>query len=142
MKNVKGTKKRWKRRPQRATAVIGRNDDDNSKQAGSSDMERITIAGHSVNQHMLPPTDHFERLLEEAYPNHAYPHQAQAQGLRHDELYGLGVPYLGHGTRGRLRRKRHDAIPRGRCGHEGLRWAPPSEEASHVQPESRDPNLL
>jgi hypothetical protein len=28
---------------------------------------------HSVNRQACPPTTHFERLLEEACPNHVYP---------------------------------------------------------------------
>jgi hypothetical protein len=39
----------------------------------SFDMERITTAGHSIKRHVRLPTDHIERLLEEACPNHAYP---------------------------------------------------------------------
>jgi hypothetical protein len=35
-------------------------------------MEYIVTAGRSVKCQAWPPTDHFERLLEEAYPNHAY----------------------------------------------------------------------
>jgi hypothetical protein len=51
----------------------GRYDEDNYKKADDFDMECIVIAPHSGNHQSWPPTDHFERLLEEAYPNHTYP---------------------------------------------------------------------
>jgi hypothetical protein len=72
----------------------------NGKQAGGSGVVRImTAAGNGKRQARLP-VDHFEKLLKEACPNHAYPHQAQAQGLQHDEeFHGIGVPHLRHGTR-------------------------------------------
>jgi hypothetical protein len=36
------------------------------------DMEHITTDGRSVKRHTRPPTKHFERILEEACPNHMY----------------------------------------------------------------------
>jgi hypothetical protein len=36
-------------------------------------MEYVVATGHSVKRQARPPINHFERLLEEAYPNHAYP---------------------------------------------------------------------
>jgi hypothetical protein len=36
-------------------------------------MERITTVGRSIKRHVRPLIDHFERLLEEAYLNQAYP---------------------------------------------------------------------
>jgi hypothetical protein len=73
MKDVKGGKKSQKRCPQQAAATIGRYDDDDDKQVDSSDMEHITTAGCSVKRPTRPLTDHFERVLKEAYCNHMYP---------------------------------------------------------------------
>jgi hypothetical protein len=53
---VKGGKKRHKQCPQWGSSV-----------------GRVTIAARSGKRQALPPTDHFERLLEVACPNHAYP---------------------------------------------------------------------
>jgi hypothetical protein len=72
MKDAKDIKKRQKRCPQWAATAAGHDDDDDSKQADSSDKERIMTVGRSVKRHMRPPTYHFERLLEEYCPNHAY----------------------------------------------------------------------
>jgi hypothetical protein len=48
-------------------------DDDHDGEVGSSGMGHISTAAHS-NRHMTrPPINHFKRLLEEAYSNHAYP---------------------------------------------------------------------
>jgi hypothetical protein len=73
MKDVKGGKKRWKQGPQSVTTAAGRDNDNDSKQADSSDIERIMTTGCSVKRHARPPTNHFKRVLEEAYPYHAYP---------------------------------------------------------------------
>jgi hypothetical protein len=48
------------------------NDDDNKK-ADDSDMECIVTTACSSKHQAWPLTDHFERLLEEVCPNHAYP---------------------------------------------------------------------
>jgi hypothetical protein len=45
----------------------------NNKKADSSDKECITAARCSVKRQVWLPTDHFERLLEEACLNHVYP---------------------------------------------------------------------
>jgi hypothetical protein len=34
---------------------------------------RVTTAARNGKGHARPPTDHFEKLLKEACPNHAYP---------------------------------------------------------------------
>jgi hypothetical protein len=47
-------------------------DDSNDGEAGSSSVRHIPTAAHSNKRQARPPTDHFKRLLEEAYPNHAY----------------------------------------------------------------------
>jgi hypothetical protein len=48
------------------------NDGGNDKLAGGSGVVRIaTTAGNNKRQ-AWPPTDHIEKLLEEAYTNHAY----------------------------------------------------------------------
>jgi hypothetical protein len=45
----------------------------NDKQLGGSSMVRIATTAGSSKCQVWPPTDHFEKLLEEACPNHAYP---------------------------------------------------------------------
>jgi hypothetical protein len=60
-------------------------------------------------------------------PEPRVPHQAQAQGLWHDEeFHDLGVPHPAQGTRGRPRRKKRDALPWGSCSHDELQWRLPS----------------
>jgi hypothetical protein len=71
IQGTKGSKKRQKRRPQWVTVVANYNDDDDKKTYGS-DMEYVMTIGRSVKCQAWPPKDHFEGLLEEAFPNHAY----------------------------------------------------------------------
>jgi hypothetical protein len=47
--------------------------DDGDKKEDGSDMEWVTTTARSVKHQTRPLIDHFERLLEEACPNHAYP---------------------------------------------------------------------
>jgi hypothetical protein len=49
------------------------NDGGNNKQAGSSGMVCATAATCSRKHQARPPTDHFEKLLEQTCLNHAYP---------------------------------------------------------------------
>jgi hypothetical protein len=65
-------KKRHKQHPQRVMTAAGY-DGGNNKEAGGSGVGHIATAAHSGKHHAQPPIDHFERLLEVAYPNHAYP---------------------------------------------------------------------
>jgi hypothetical protein len=53
--------------------VATANGSDDDKKVGSSDMECVMIATHNGKSHLRPLIDHFERLLEEACSNHAYP---------------------------------------------------------------------
>jgi hypothetical protein len=71
-KDAKGGKKRRKWWPQWVAATTDYDDDDDKKADGSN-MEYVAATGHSVKRQARPPINHFERLLEEAYPNHAYP---------------------------------------------------------------------
>jgi hypothetical protein len=48
-------------------------DDGNDGEAGGSGMRHISTTNHSDKRQARPPTDHYRRLLKEAYPNHAYP---------------------------------------------------------------------
>jgi hypothetical protein len=50
-------------------------DDDggNNKQAGSSGVVRTMAATCSGKRQAQPPTDHFEKLMEETCLNHTYP---------------------------------------------------------------------
>jgi hypothetical protein len=73
-------------------------DDDsgNDKQAGGSSVVRVmTVVGSGKHQ-ARPPTFHFEMLLEEAYPNHAYPvkHKPSYYGMMKNFM-ALGSPTRG-----------------------------------------------
>jgi hypothetical protein len=67
---AKGDKKRHKQRCQEAAT-----DDDSgiNERASGSGVGRTTKVAGSSNRQARPPMDHIEKLLEEAYPNHAYP---------------------------------------------------------------------
>jgi hypothetical protein len=69
---TKGRRKRRKQRPQEDTTATNDNGG-NDKQLGGSSMVRIATTAGSSKCQVWPPTDHFEKLLEEACPNHAYP---------------------------------------------------------------------
>jgi hypothetical protein len=68
---TRGSKKRCKQRHQGVTATVDGNDSDNEEVGGSGVACVMTATGSSKHQ-ARPPTDHFERLLQEACPNHAY----------------------------------------------------------------------
>jgi hypothetical protein len=55
-----------------ATTVVD-GDGGNGKQAGSFSVERVVAAIGSGKCQARLPMDHFEKLLEETCPNHAYP---------------------------------------------------------------------
>jgi hypothetical protein len=67
-----GGKKRRKQRLQGVVAVAY-DDGGNNKEACGSDVARIMIVVGSSECQARPHTCHFEILLEEAFPNHAYP---------------------------------------------------------------------
>jgi hypothetical protein len=70
-------------------------------------------AEHGSKCHAWPPTYHFERLLEAACLNHAYPHQAQAQLMRHDETFhDLGGSHQVQGARRIAEQKGCATLPR------------------------------
>jgi hypothetical protein len=71
-RGAKGGKKRRKRRPQWVT-VVAFTDDDNDKNVDDSRMGCLETTAHSGKRQVRPLIDHFERLLELACPNHAYP---------------------------------------------------------------------
>jgi hypothetical protein len=48
-------------------------DDGDDMKEDVSNMEYIMTTGRSVKHQARSPTDHFERLIEEACPNHVYP---------------------------------------------------------------------
>jgi hypothetical protein len=72
-KDAKDGKKRWKQCPQWVAIMTGYDDDDDDMKADDSDKEYITTIRRGIMQQGRPPTNHFEKLLEEAYPYHAYP---------------------------------------------------------------------
>jgi hypothetical protein len=67
-----GDKRRCKQHPQRATITTDY-DDGNNRKADDSNMGRVTTGTHNDKHQAQTPTDHFKRLLEAAFPNHAYP---------------------------------------------------------------------
>jgi hypothetical protein len=69
---AKGSKKRRKQHHQETTLVTG-DDYGNNKQAGSSSVVHTATAARSGKHQVGPPIDHFEKLLKETCPNHAYP---------------------------------------------------------------------
>jgi hypothetical protein len=71
MKDAKGGKKRRKQRPQWVATVVDYDSNDNEK-ANDSNKEHVTTAVYSGQCQARPPTELFERLLEEACMNHAY----------------------------------------------------------------------
>jgi hypothetical protein len=71
-KGTNGGKKRHKQRPQWVTVAADYDDDSNEK-AGGSNLGCVMTVVHSGRHQAWLPTYHFERLLKEAYPNHAYP---------------------------------------------------------------------
>jgi hypothetical protein len=69
-KDTKGSRKRQKQRPEWVAAVANYYDD---KKADDSNMEYVATVGGSVKRQVGRPTNHFERLLEEACPNNVHP---------------------------------------------------------------------
>jgi hypothetical protein len=57
---------------QEATTVVNGNGGDD-KQAGGSSVVHVVAASGSDKRQAWLPTNHFEKLLEEDCPNHAYP---------------------------------------------------------------------
>jgi hypothetical protein len=66
-----GTKKRRKQCLQEVLAVAN-DDGGNDEEAGGFGVARVTITVGGGKRQARPPTNHFERLLEQACPNHAY----------------------------------------------------------------------
>jgi hypothetical protein len=68
---VKGSNKRCKQCPQGTTTMTNR-DDGRDWDAGSSNIRHTSTAARCDKCLARPPIDHFKRLLQQAYPNHAY----------------------------------------------------------------------
>jgi hypothetical protein len=71
-KGTKGGKKRQKWHTRWVAVMVGYNDDDDKKVDGFK-KEYAMAAEHGIKRQARLPIDHFERLLEIACPNHAYP---------------------------------------------------------------------
>jgi hypothetical protein len=69
---VKGCNKRHKQRRQ-GTMTTTSHDDGHDWGVGGSCVRCISTAVHSDKHPTRLLTDHFKKVLEEAYPNHAYP---------------------------------------------------------------------
>jgi hypothetical protein len=70
-----GAKGGWNRHKQhfQEAATVADDDGGNGKHAGSSGVVHLTASACSGKRQAQPPTDHFEKLLEETCSNHAYP---------------------------------------------------------------------
>jgi hypothetical protein len=71
-RSAKGSKKGQKWLPKSVT-ITTYCDDDDDKEADGSDEEHVTTAERDLKPQAWQSTDHFEKLLEATYPNHAYP---------------------------------------------------------------------
>jgi hypothetical protein len=121
MKDVKGGKKRRKWYPQWVATTAIHDDDDNDKQANSFDMECIMTVERSVKHQAQPLIDHFERLLEAACPNHAYPikHKLKDCSLMKNFMV---LESLTRDMKPEEDLGKGDVMPTpGRCGHDDLR---------------------
>jgi hypothetical protein len=63
--------------------AVADDDDDNDKKVDGSGMGSVATTTCSGKCQAWPPIDHFERLLEEACPNHVYPvrHKLKDYGM-------------------------------------------------------------
>jgi hypothetical protein len=81
----KGIKCGNKRRKQhlQGTTTMTSCDDGHNWDSGGSGVRCTATAAHSDKRTVMPPMDHFKRLLEEACPNHAYPikHKLKDYGM-------------------------------------------------------------
>jgi hypothetical protein len=79
---IMGGKLRHKQCPQGTTPMID-HDDGNNGEVGGFGVRHISTTTHDDNHQARLPTDHFKWLLEEAYPNHAYPikHKLKDYGM-------------------------------------------------------------
>jgi hypothetical protein len=71
-KGAKSGNKRHKQRPQ-WVMIATDYDDDNDEKTDGSDLGHVMTATRSGKRQVQPPTDHFERLVMVACPNHVYP---------------------------------------------------------------------
>jgi hypothetical protein len=129
---AKGGNKRRKQHPQWATMAIG-HDGGNDEKAGGSSMGFIMTTAHSGKRQARPLIDHFERLLEEGFPNHAYPIKHKLKVCDMMKIFMISVSL----TRGMeldevLDRSDTTPFPRGGRGHDCLQWALPTREAPRV----------
>jgi hypothetical protein len=70
-------------------------DDDNDQELGGSGVGHVVTAVCSSKCQAWPPTDHFERLLKEAWPNDAYPikHKLKDCGMMKNFLISRSLTY-------------------------------------------------
>jgi hypothetical protein len=94
---IKAGKKRHEQRHQEATT----DDDGNiNEQAGGASVEHIAEAAGNNKRQARPPTDHYEKLLEESCPNHTYvvKHKLRDYSLMKSFMATASLP-PGHGGR-------------------------------------------
>jgi hypothetical protein len=77
-----GTKGGMKRRKQhrQETATTADDDGDINKQVGNSVVVHVMALAGSHKRQAQPPTDHFQKLLEEICLNHTYPVKHKLKG--------------------------------------------------------------
>jgi hypothetical protein len=71
-RSVKGNKRGAKWRPQRVTVTTSC-DEGGNEEANDSNEELVATTERDFKCQVWQPADHFEKLLEVTYPNHAYP---------------------------------------------------------------------
>jgi hypothetical protein len=101
-------------------------DDDHDWEADSFSMGRSLTVTHSDKRPTKPPMNDFKRLIEEPCPNHTYPVRHKLKDccmLR--SFMTFRDPHLGHRAQLRAQWERYDAVPCGKCHHDGLRGTPP-----------------
>jgi hypothetical protein len=88
---IKGGKRRHKQRLQGAMTTTDHDDGNDGKVSGS-DVRRIPTVAHSDKHQAKAPTNHFKRILKEAWPNHTYP-------VRHKLMhYGMTRSFMTLGS--------------------------------------------
>jgi hypothetical protein len=72
-RSTKGTKRGAKKQPEWVTVATSCDEGDNGKEADNSDKELVATVERDFKRQAWQPADHFENLLMDTFPNHAYP---------------------------------------------------------------------
>jgi hypothetical protein len=89
------TGNKWCKQRPLGTATTASRDEDRGWEAGSSGMGGTSATTRSGRRSARMPTDHFNRLLEEACPNHAYPvrHKLKDCGMMWSFMTSLSLTW-------------------------------------------------